>query len=82
MVSSDYYLEMTAADGGYDDPGHDECNQTKPCAINERCEQVSINAELQRNICLCDRNNGFRRINGNRNRFNFSLTNIDGLLIV
>jgi len=61
-----YFLikESTAAAIDYDDPGHDECNETKLCSTNERCEQVSINAQLKRNVCLCDRDNSFRRING------------------
>lgn len=63
-VSLHLKLEITAASTDYDDPGYDECNETKSCAINERCERVSINAQLQRHVCLCDRNSGFRRING------------------
>ncbi|UJR37839.1 hypothetical protein I4U23_030529 [Adineta vaga] len=57
-------IQSTAAALDYDDPGHDECNETKLCGANEQCEQVSINAQIKRNICSCDRKNGFRRING------------------
>jgi hypothetical protein len=56
--------ESTAAAIDYEDPGYDQCNQTKPCSVNEKCEQVSINVQLKRYMCLCDRDNGFRRING------------------
>jgi hypothetical protein len=54
----------TAAAIDFDDPGQNECNATKPCPANEQCERVSINAQLKRNVCLCDRENGYRRING------------------
>ncbi|CAF0871946.1 unnamed protein product [Adineta steineri] len=57
-------IESTAAAIDYEDPGRDECNETKLCAINEQCEQIAINAQLKRNVCLCDRKNGYRRING------------------
>lgn len=56
--------ESTAAALDFDDSGRDECNETKSCGPNERCERVSINAQLKRNVCLCDRDNGYRRING------------------
>ncbi|CAF3864394.1 unnamed protein product, partial [Rotaria sp. Silwood2] len=57
-------VQSTAAAIDYDDPGFDECNETKLCPTNEQCEQVSINAQLKRNICLCDGNNDYRRIKG------------------
>ncbi|CAF0992232.1 unnamed protein product [Rotaria sp. Silwood1] len=57
-------VRSTAAALDYDDPGADECNETKLCPINEQCEQVSINAQIKRKICLCDHNNDFRRIKG------------------
>ena len=57
-------LELTAAALDYEDPGHDECNEVKPCSLNEKCEQVSINAQLKRFVCSCDSENNFRRING------------------
>ncbi|CAF0943448.1 unnamed protein product [Rotaria sordida] len=56
-------VQSTAAAIDYE-PGTDECNGTKSCPTNEKCEQVSVNAQLTRNICSCDRNNYFRRING------------------
>ncbi|CAM2721049.1 unnamed protein product [Rotaria socialis] len=57
-------VHLTAAAADYDDTGFDECNETKLCPINEKCEQVSINAELQRNVCLCDGDSELRRIKG------------------
>lgn len=56
--------ESTAAALDFDDPGHDECNETKSCGLNEHCERISVNAQLKRNVCLCDRDSGYRRING------------------
>ncbi|CAF5179850.1 unnamed protein product, partial [Rotaria magnacalcarata] len=57
-------VRLTAAAADYDDTGFDECNETKLCPMNEKCEQVSINAELKRNVCLCDGDGEFRRIKG------------------
>ena len=56
--------ESTAAALDFDDPGRDECNETKSCGPNEHCERVSVNAQIKRNVCGCDRDNGYRRING------------------
>jgi len=60
--------ESTAASIDFDDPGYDECNETTPCPANEKCEQVSINAQLKRNICFCNTDNGYRRLNGKKEK--------------
>ncbi|CAF1062140.1 unnamed protein product [Adineta ricciae] len=57
-------VQSTAAALDYEDPGRDECNDTKLCKINEQCEQISVSAQIQRNICSCDHKSGYRRING------------------
>lgn len=56
--------ETTAAAMDFDDPGTDQCNQTNPCSLNEQCQQVEINAQLKRRMCLCDLEKNYRRING------------------
>lgn len=68
FVEKIFFLESTAAAIDVDDPGSDECSATKSCSINEQCEQVSINAQLKRNVCVCNRENGYRRINGKKKR--------------